>query len=360
MPSSNQEMSRAAFATYAGDKAGAGSRRVPERVLHVLSLAGGWPGALVAQEWYRHKTRKVRFQIIFWLIVAAHVAAVAALLYIRPGSSNPIHSSAHRYEPVQKPLGGCAAEATATELIAAACPHVDSMRSRQFLVRQMTARRPAGPQNVLFIGNSFTARNDLPGLIATLAAARGKEFRYRLISAGGASLRRHWNAGEAVNAIRSGKYDVVVLQEQSTLPVKNATRMHENVRLFDGAIKAAGARAYLYMTWARRNVPESQASITEAYAAIAKEIGTTLVPVGVAWQTLLHRHAIPVLHDRDGSHPTTAGSYLAACVFFAVMFRESPVGIVADPAGLGTTERTLLQRIAWQQSRTAIRSAGRE
>ena len=225
----------------------------------------------------------------------------------------------------------------------------------------MTARsRPACPRGVLFVGNSFTARNDLPGLIATLAAARGKEFRHRLISAGGASLRTHWNAGEAVNAIRSGGYDAVVLQEQSTLPVRNATRMHENVRLFDGAIKAAGARAYLYMTWARRGTPESQTTITEAYKAIAKEVGATVVPVGIAWQTFLRRHALPVLHDRDGSHPTPAGSYLAACVFFALIFRESPVGIDADPVGLGSTDRARLQRTAWQQSRTAIRTTGRE
>lgn len=225
----------------------------------------------------------------------------------------------------------------------------------------MSARsRPAGPRNVLFVGNSFTARNDLPGLIATLAAARGKEFRYRLISTGGASLRTHWNAGHAVNAIESGKYDAVVLQEQSTLPVRNATRMHENVRLFGGAMKAAGAQAYLYMTWARRGAPESQTTITEAYTAIAKVLGATIVPLGVAWQSFLRRYDRPVLHDRDGSHPTPAGSYLAACVFFAVMFRESPVGIDADPPGLGTTERALLQRTAWPQSRAAIQSAGRE
>src|SRR5437762_355503 len=92
--------------------------------------------------------------------------------------------------------------------------------------------------NVLFIGNSFTARNDLPGLIAQLAAARGKGLEHRLISAGGASLRRHWNAGQALAAIKGGGYDVVVLQEQSTLPIKGPQRMHESVRLFDGAIKA--------------------------------------------------------------------------------------------------------------------------
>ena len=104
---------------------------------------------------------------------------------------------------------------------------------------------------VLFIGNSFTARNNLPGLIGQLAAARGKTMDSRLISAGGASLRRHWNGGEAAKAIKDGHYNHVVLQEQSTLPIKNAKRMHENIRLFDAAIKDEGAKTVLYMTWAR-------------------------------------------------------------------------------------------------------------
>src|SRR5437588_8239645 len=103
------------------------------------------------------------------------------------------------------------------------------------------------PLKVLFVGNSFTARNDLPGLIARLAALRGKTLQHRLISAGGASLRRHWNAGEVLQAIQGGHYDYVVLQEQSTLPIKNAKRMHESVRLFDEAIQAAGAQTLLYM-----------------------------------------------------------------------------------------------------------------
>src|SRR6516162_6874709 len=98
-----------------------------------------------------------------------------------------------------------------------------------------TKRRKSAPLKVLFIGNSFTARNDLPGLVARLAEARGKSLQHRLISAGGASLRSHWNAG-AAKAIQEGQCDCVVLQEQSTLPVKNARRMHENVRLFDEAI----------------------------------------------------------------------------------------------------------------------------
>jgi hypothetical protein len=216
------------------------------------------------------------------------------------------------------------------------------------------SKRRSRPMNVLFIGNSFTARNDLPGMIADLAAARGKELRHRLISTGGASLRAHWNAGEAITAIQGGKYDAVVLQEQSTLPVKNAGRMHENVRLFDAAIGSAGAKTVLYMTWARRTAPESQHAITDAYTTIGRELGATVVPVGLAWQAFLRGHEQPVLHDRDQSHPTAAGSYLAACVFLAALFDENPVGIETELTGLATQARTALQeaaRRAWATGR---------
>jgi hypothetical protein len=218
-----------------------------------------------------------------------------------------------------------------------------------------TRVRGSASLKVLFIGNSFTARNDLADLIARLAAARGKTLEHRLISAGGASLRTHWNAGEALKAIQSGQYDHVVLQEQSTLPVKNVKRMHENVRLFDEAIKAAGASTVLYMTWARHHEPESQRAITDAYASIGRELGATVVPVGRAWQSFLGKHDRPVLHDKDQSHPTLAGSYLAACVFLAVLFRESPVGADAEVAGLSERDLTLLQKAAWQECQPTSR-----
>jgi hypothetical protein len=106
---------------------------------------------------------------------------------------------------------------------------------------------------ILFIGNSFTARNKLPDLVAQLAAAHSIEVRHQLISAGGASLRRHLNAGAALKEIASGRYNYVVLQEQSTLPIKNPARMRESVLEFHQAITAAGAKTVLYVTWARQH-----------------------------------------------------------------------------------------------------------
>ena len=224
----------------------------------------------------------------------------------------------------------------------------------------MSAQRTDGvSSHALFIGNSFTARNDLPGQIAFLAQSRGRSFTSRSVIAGGASLRSHWNAGEAEKAIRTGGFDFVVLQEQSTLPVKNAVRMHENIRLFDDVIRAFRAKTVLYMTWARRLTPETQTALTDAYVRIGKELGATVVPVGTAWQRFLAKHDHPVLHDRDGSHPTPAGSFLAACVFYATLFGDNPVGIDIDVPGIDEKERTLLQKVAWQSAKAGTNATKR-
>lgn len=202
---------------------------------------------------------------------------------------------------------------------------------------------------ILFIGNSFTQRNDLPALLTEMAAVRGVTVTHTLISAGGASLRTHWNAGQAANTIATGGYDYVVLQEQSTLPVKNSARMAENVRLFGESIKQAGAKTVLYMTWARQHVPETQREITDAYNSIGKELGAIVVPVGLAWQNFLANHENPVLHDRDQSHPTLAGTYLAACVFLIVLLKLNPVGIDAGASSLPEQDRATIQSEAWKQ-----------
>ena len=69
----------AAFGLYGYDKsaAQAGRLRVPERVLHGLELFGGTPGAFIAQRVFHHKTRKVSYRIVFWLIFAVQVAVIA-------------------------------------------------------------------------------------------------------------------------------------------------------------------------------------------------------------------------------------------------------------------------------------------
>jgi uncharacterized membrane protein YsdA (DUF1294 family)/cold shock CspA family protein len=78
-------LSGIAFFLYACDKsaAGHGRRRVPENTLHAVALFGGWPGALLAQDVFRHKTRKAEFQLMFWITVVLNGGVLAWLL--RPG-----------------------------------------------------------------------------------------------------------------------------------------------------------------------------------------------------------------------------------------------------------------------------------
>lgn len=73
-----------AFAVYGYDKrqAKAGEWRIPEKVLHTIELLGGWPGALLAQQVFRHKTRKLSYQLWFWLIVTLHQALWIDVLYV--------------------------------------------------------------------------------------------------------------------------------------------------------------------------------------------------------------------------------------------------------------------------------------
>lgn len=77
-------MSAISFAAYGLDKRRAvnGGRRVPERTLHLLAFLGGWPGALGAQRQFRHKTRKLSFLIVFWCVIALHIATVGAAAYV--------------------------------------------------------------------------------------------------------------------------------------------------------------------------------------------------------------------------------------------------------------------------------------
>jgi hypothetical protein len=207
--------------------------------------------------------------------------------------------------------------------------------------------------SILFIGNSFTQRNNLPKLIADMAAERAITVKHELISAGGASLRTHWNAGRAAARIRTGKFDFVVLQEQSTLPVKNATRMAENIQLFDDVITKAGSKLVLYMTWPREHSPDHQLLIENAYKSIANKLSALLVPAGVAWNKFRTKHSLPNLYDADQSHPSPAGSYLVACVFLATLLDASPMGLKYIPDGLEQSEAQTIQRFVGNEFRRA-------
>jgi hypothetical protein len=76
--------------------------------------------------------------------------------------------------------------------------------------------------------------------------------------------------------------------------------------------------------------PETQALLADAYANVARELDAILAPVGLAWQRV--QRLIPGLdlYHPDGRHANPIGSYLTACVFYAVVFNASPQGLPGD------------------------------
>lgn len=202
-------------------------------------------------------------------------------------------------------------------------------------------------QRILFIGNSYTYCNELPTLVAQLAAAGGKDVDVHQVTAGGVTLE--WHAqNEVTLAALTEPWDFVVLQEHSIRPIQDTPKMTMAAAALQAIIASTGAQTVLFMTWARQHFPEMQAGLARVYTALAQEIGARVAPVGLAWEAALAADPSLALHTEDKSHPTSLGSYLAACVFYATFFGESPVGL---PAKLTTTGGEVLVEIPEAQAR---------
>jgi hypothetical protein len=196
---------------------------------------------------------------------------------------------------------------------------------------------------VLFIGNSYTYYNNLPHVLVKLAASRNPRnyphIEARMHVYPGATLQYHCEQGTTLRVIREGNWDYVVLQEQSRLgrpgSLAKAARInapdvfHKYARLLDAEIRKAGAKTVFLLTWTRKYWPENQVILNIAYKQIAEELKAVLAPVGIAWQEVRKREPGIRLYMDDCSHPAPKGTYAAACVLYAAICRQSPVGFPA-------------------------------
>lgn len=193
---------------------------------------------------------------------------------------------------------------------------------------------------VLFIGNSYTYVNNLPDIVAGIAAADPDSALIvpALVTRGGATLKWHLDNGPATKALNTAKWDFVVLQEQSTLSGKEVDGkitlgdngpFHASVREWVERIRATGAKPILFMTWARRYAPPlagMQQELADAYDSIGRELGVTVAAAGLAWAESRRRLPSLDLHMWDASHPSSAGSYLAGLIMYSALTGKSPLG----------------------------------
>ena len=193
---------------------------------------------------------------------------------------------------------------------------------------------------VLFVGNSYTFSHDLPAVLAQIAGAAYPAFPIttRMVAEPGWTLEQHWQDRRAILEIRGGDWDHVVLQGHSLGTLEARERLVEYARRFDAVIRDSGAATVLFMTWARRDQPEQLDTISGAYIELGRQLGARVAPVGTAWQIAHDRRPDIHLWHVDGSHPSPAGTYLAAAVFYGLLTGgATPVG--ADHAGFGQLDR---------------------
>jgi len=172
------------------------------------------------------------------------------------------------------------------------------------------------PIRVLFIGNSLTFANDLPGMVAAMGEADGRRVEVASIAAPDFSLEDHWQKGEARRAIARGGWSVVVLQQgPSALPASRALLV-EYTKRFAREIRQAGATPALYMVWPSTARRGDFAAVSGSYATAAAAVEGLLMRAGDAWREAWRLDSRLPLYGPDGFHPSALGSQLAAMVIY--------------------------------------------
>lgn len=174
--------------------------------------------------------------------------------------------------------------------------------------------------NVLFIGNSLTYYNDLPGTLASIAAAAGDHIQVEMVAGPRMSLMDHLvPGGDAELAIRDGRWNYVVLQQGASSDLASRDTLILATEEFNTLVRAVGARPALYMVWPPANEPGEFCATRVSYQAAAAVVNGLFLPVGVAWQAALLLTPAVALYDPDGNHPSPVGTYLAAITIYETL-----------------------------------------
>lgn len=222
-------------------------------------------------------------------------------------------------------------------------------------------------KRVLFIGNSYTAVNNLPELVSRFAASAGDSVFTAMSTPGGFTFQAHSTYAPTLNLIQQSGWDFVVLQEQSQRPAFSNAQVQQEVfpyaKTLDSIIHHFNpcAKVVFYRTWGRQNGDQSNCAVWPPvctykgmdsllalrYRQMADSNQAYLAPVGDVWQKVRNQFPQVTLYQSDGSHPEIAGSYLAAATFYTAFFRTNPE-IATFRAGIDSLTALLLRKVVKQ------------
>ena len=204
------------------------------------------------------------------------------------------------------------------------------------------------PKRILFVGNSYLYYNDsLHNHVRRIAVENGphaeEDYGYKSATISGASLTQH-SMDSLLEPGRLGidePFDLVVLQggSASVLSERRRSQFPKTAAGLQSRISASGAETALYMIHAYvephpRFDPKMHELIERQYVSTGNAIGALVIPVGLAFRKAYARRPDMELHKSfDGTHPSLAGTYLAACVVYASIYEKSAREIEYDYFG---------------------------
>lgn len=210
---------------------------------------------------------------------------------------------------------------------------------------------PKDVTRILFIGNSYTYCNEYPMMLKELAWYEGHQIEGVTYQHGGYTIKQHLADKVSCETVALGGFDYAFLQDQSLAALRIGSSVDNNVVGEMGKMvakvkeKSPNAKCIIEMTWGRKNGNDATKSkklqdlvqthpefftsyeamqkvIITNTTAMAQELGVGLSPVGVAWEIVRRERPDIELYVKDGSHPSYAGSYLAAAVGYLTLFKE--------------------------------------
>ncbi len=200
--------------------------------------------------------------------------------------------------------------------------------------------------NVMFIGNSFTYFNDLNqpnGIFANIAKSAGYEkVNVSTIYNGGYYLhqfldRQDTYGKKVYEALTSStKYDIVIIQEQSSNAIRNPADFYNSCRGFKELIDKNGAEMWLYATWGYKvghadlptygpTTTQMEMKLRAAYCAIGEELNVPVVHAGAAMTKAHSEYPELGLYRTDYYHPTATASLLIGYTMFGTIFHVNPL-----------------------------------
>lgn len=217
---------------------------------------------------------------------------------------------------------------------------------------------------ILFIGNSLTYTNELPLVLAnflfspsgappnTVPAPNGLKFH--MVVQGGFTLEDNWNHKVAMESLtKHGPWDYVVLQEQSIRTLEDRTKVFKYAELFAQEIRNIGAQVVIFSSWSLRNNPDANETVVARLAELAEHLNAINVPIGKCWLECQAAHPTIELYT-DDIHPNEVGTYLAACAFYCILSKLSPIGL---PNRIQKSDGKLLFELNQENVRAAQEAA---